>query len=112
MENSSLVPWLTATALAHGLITQKSRGTLVRWNLFLAPLTFGLVLYATFLTRSGILSESSVHSFTDTGLGPFLVGGGYAQRGGTSLAPGVASTARCRTRRSTRGTSRAILPCC
>lgn len=73
VENSSLVPWLTATALAHGLITQKSRGTLARWNLFLAPLTFGLVLYATFLTRSGILSESSVHSFTDTGLGPFLV---------------------------------------
>jgi cytochrome c-type biogenesis protein CcmF len=56
------------------LITQKSRGTLVRWNLFLAPITFALVLYATFLTRSGILAESSVHSFTDTGLGPFLVG--------------------------------------
>ncbi len=73
VENSSLVPWLTATALAHGLITQKSRGTLVRWNLFLAPVTFVLVLYATFLTRSGVLSESSVHSFTDTGLGPFLV---------------------------------------
>ncbi len=73
VENSSLVPWLTATALAHGLITQKSRGTLARWNLFLAPITFALVLYATFLTRSGVLSESSVHSFTDTGLGPFLV---------------------------------------
>jgi cytochrome c-type biogenesis protein CcmF len=74
VENSSLAPWLTATALAHGLITQKSRGTLVRWNLSLAPITFALVLYATFLTRSGVLSESSVHSFTDTGLGPFLVG--------------------------------------
>jgi cytochrome c-type biogenesis protein CcmF len=74
VENSSLVPWLTATALAHGLITQKSRGTLVRWNLFLAPITFALVLYATYLTRSGVLSETSVHSFNDTGLGPFLVG--------------------------------------
>jgi cytochrome c-type biogenesis protein CcmF len=74
VENSSLAPWLTATALAHGLITQKSRGTLVRWNLSLAPITFALVLYATFLTRSGVLSESSVHSFTDTGLGPFLIG--------------------------------------
>lgn len=74
VENSSLVPWLAATALAHGLVTQKSRGTLVRWNLFLAPITFSLVLYATFLTRSGILSDASVHSFADSGLGPFLIG--------------------------------------
>jgi cytochrome c-type biogenesis protein CcmF len=74
VENSSLVPWLTATALAHGLITQKSRGTLIRWNLIMAPITFSLVLYATFLTRSGVLSEASVHSFTDSGLGPLLAG--------------------------------------
>ncbi len=74
VENSSLVPWLTATALAHGLITQKSRGTLIRWNLIMAPITFSLVLYATFLTRSGVLSQASVHSFTDSGLGPFLAG--------------------------------------
>jgi len=73
VENSSLVPWLTATALAHGLITQKARGTMGRWNLFLAAITFSLVLYATFLTRSGVLSETSVHSFVDSGLGPLLI---------------------------------------
>ena len=75
VENSSLVPWLTGAALVHGLVTQRNRGTLVRWNLFLAPLTFLAVLYATFLTLSGVLGEASVHAFAESSLGPFLVGG-------------------------------------
>lgn len=88
VENSSLVPWLTGAALVHGIITQRNRGTLapihllpdkvsglVRWNLFLAPLTFLAVLYASFLTRSGVLGEASVHAFAESSLGPFLVGG-------------------------------------
>jgi cytochrome c-type biogenesis protein CcmF len=75
VENSSLVPWLTGAALVHGLITQRNRGTLVRWNLFLAPLTFLAVLYASFLTRSGVLGDASVHAFAESSLGPFLAGG-------------------------------------
>ncbi len=64
VENSSLVPWLLLVALIHGLIIQRRRGSLVRTNLVLAMLSFVLVLYSTFLTRSGILSDFSVHSFS------------------------------------------------
>jgi cytochrome c-type biogenesis protein CcmF len=63
VENSSLVPWLALIALLHGLVVQKRSGALVRTNLVLALLSFMLVLYSTFLTRSGILSNFSVHSF-------------------------------------------------
>ncbi len=63
VENSSLVPWLVLIALVHGLVIQRRGGALVRTNLVLAMLSFVLVLYSTFLTRSGILSNFSVHSF-------------------------------------------------
>lgn len=63
VENSSLVPWIALIALLHGIIVQKRSGALVRTNLVLALLSFILVLYSTFLTRSGILSNFSVHSF-------------------------------------------------
>ena len=68
VENSSLVPWLTATALLHGLLVQRSGGGLRRANFGLAILTYVLVFYATFLTRSGVLSSFSVHSFAQEGL--------------------------------------------
>lgn len=72
VENSSLVPWITGTVLLHGLIIERRRGTGLRINLVYAPLTYILVLYSTFLTRSGILGDFSVHSFTDLGIAATL----------------------------------------
>jgi cytochrome c-type biogenesis protein CcmF len=74
VENSSLVPWLMLLALIHGLLVQKTKGALVRLNMLFAILSFLLVIYATFLTRSGVLSDFSVHSFTDLGINNYLVG--------------------------------------
>ena len=68
VENSSLVPWIVCVILLHTLIVQKKTGKFTRTNFVLAILTFVLVLYSTFLTRSGILGESSVHSFVDPGM--------------------------------------------
>lgn len=73
VENSSLIPWLTVLALIHGLLIQKNRGALQRTNIFLAILSFILVVYATFLTRSGILADFSVHSFQDLGINVYLI---------------------------------------
>lgn len=73
VENSSLVPWLFASALLHGLILQGSRGSFKRGNLFLAITGYLTVIYSTFLTRSGILGEFSVHSFVELGLMGYLV---------------------------------------
>jgi cytochrome c-type biogenesis protein CcmF len=68
VENSSLVPWLTATALIHAMLVQRTHGGLRRSTFALAILTYMLVFYATFLTRSGVLSSFSVHSFVEEGL--------------------------------------------
>ena len=68
VENSSLVPWLTATALLHAMLIQRTGGGLRRGAFALAILTYVLVFYATFLTRSGVLSNFSVHSFAQEGL--------------------------------------------
>jgi cytochrome c-type biogenesis protein CcmF len=73
VENSSLIPWLTTLALVHGLIVQKRKGALQKTNHFLAVISFVLVLYATFLTRSGILADFSVHSFQDLGINLYLI---------------------------------------
>ncbi len=74
VENASLVPWLLGTALLHGLLFQRHTGRMARWNLVLALATFLSVLYATFLTRSGVLADVSVHSFTDLGAYRYLLG--------------------------------------
>ena len=74
VENSSLVPWITLLALVHGLLLFKAKGAMQRTNLFLAIIIFLLVLYATFLTRSGVLADFSVHSFVDLGINNYLVG--------------------------------------
>lgn len=67
VENSSLIPWITVVILLHTLLVQKKTGKLTRTNFVLAIVSFLLVVYSTFLTRSGILGESSVHSFVDPG---------------------------------------------
>lgn len=73
VENSSLVPWLTSTALTHGLLLQKARNRFRKLNFFLAIVSYVLVVYATFLTRSGVLADFSVHSFVDLGITGWLV---------------------------------------
>jgi len=73
VENASLVPWITSAALVHGLLLQRVGGRFRRLNFSLAILTFVLVVYATFLTRSGVLSDFSVHSFVDLGITGWLV---------------------------------------
>ena len=73
VENSSLVPWLFAGALLHGLVMQRSRGSMKRANLALAVFGYLMVIYSTFLTRSGILGKFSVHSFVELGLMGYLV---------------------------------------
>ena len=74
VENSCFIPWLTSLALFHGILIQKKKGGLKRTNLFLALLTFILVLYGSFLTRSGVLSDFSVHSFSQSEINTYLVG--------------------------------------
>lgn len=73
VENSSLIPWLTNIALVHGLLVERRYGQLRKTNLFLAAIGLLLVMYGTFLTRSGVLADFSVHSFTDLGLNVYLV---------------------------------------
>lgn len=68
VENASLVPWILLVAGGHTLIIEKNKGGALLSSLILIILSFLLVLYSTFLTRSGILGEASVHSFTDLGL--------------------------------------------
>ncbi len=73
VENASLVPWLVAVALLHGLFIQKTTGGLVRANVLMALLGWLTVLGGTYLTRSGVLQDFSVHSFADSGLHTPLV---------------------------------------
>jgi cytochrome c-type biogenesis protein CcmF len=68
VENASLVPWLTLIAGIHTLLIYKHTGRSLQTSFFLMALTFILILYSTFLTRSGILGETSVHSFADLGM--------------------------------------------
>ncbi len=65
VENSSLMPWLAATAYLHSVMIQEKRGMLKIWNLALIGLTYSLCLFGTFLTRSGVVQ--SVHSFANAG---------------------------------------------
>jgi len=73
VENSSLIAWLVIISLLHGLLITKRTGALQKTNLSLAILSFVLVLYATFLTRSGVLADFSVHSFQDLGINSLLI---------------------------------------
>ncbi|HET7153489.1 MAG TPA: cytochrome c biogenesis protein CcsA, partial [Candidatus Kapabacteria bacterium] len=73
VENSSLIPWLACIALVHTMLTQKRTKGLVKTNFVLAIFTFLLVLYSTFLTRSGVLGSASNHSFEDPGMYAYVL---------------------------------------
>lgn len=73
VENSSLVPWLVIVGAGHVMIVNKNKGGSLFMTHLLAISAFLLVLYSTFLTRSGILGNSSVHAFTDLGMQGQLV---------------------------------------
>jgi cytochrome c-type biogenesis protein CcmF len=74
VENSSLIPWLVGVASIHTLLVQRKSqakggiGKFAKTNLILCLLTYILVLYSTFLTRSGVLGDASVHSFVGPGM--------------------------------------------
>ncbi len=65
VENVSFVPWVLGAALVHGLMVQRAKGRWVPTNLVLAAAPFLSFVYGTFLTRSGMLSDVSVHSFAE-----------------------------------------------
>ena len=67
VENSSLVPWLICMATIHTVLSQRKSGAFIRTNLLLGMACFIAVLYSTFLTRSGVLGDTSVHSFVEPG---------------------------------------------
>lgn len=73
VENASLVPWLTLIAGIHTNLVARATGYSIRSTYGLYILTFVLILYSTYLTRSGVLGDTSVHSFTEMGLGYQLV---------------------------------------
>jgi cytochrome c-type biogenesis protein CcmF len=68
VENASLVPWLTLIAAVHVMVVMRNTSQAQIITYVLTFLSFILILYATFLTRSGVLGDTSVHSFTDLGL--------------------------------------------
>ncbi len=68
VENSSLVPWLFGVAALHSMVVQKKTAGGHRAALALSVVAYALAIYSTFLTRSGILGDVSVHSFVDLGL--------------------------------------------
>ncbi|MES1245701.1 MAG: cytochrome c-type biogenesis CcmF C-terminal domain-containing protein [Acidobacteriota bacterium] len=73
VENASLIPWILGTVLIHGLHMERTRGRYRRANYVLAALVYLSVLYGTFLTRSGVLADFSVHSFVDLGISGWLI---------------------------------------
>ncbi len=68
VENSSIVPWLVLVAAVHTMIIGRRNATALKTSFILTIATFILILYSTFMTRSGVLGNASVHSFTDLGL--------------------------------------------
>jgi cytochrome c-type biogenesis protein CcmF len=71
VENAAFMPWLTATAFLHSVMIQERRRMMKLWNISLVVMTFGLTLFGTFLTRSGIIA--SVHAFTQGSIGIFFL---------------------------------------
>jgi cytochrome c-type biogenesis protein CcmF len=70
VEIAAFMPWLAGTAFLHSVMVQEKRGMLKHWNMVLIILTYALVIFGTFLTRSGVLS--SVHSFAQSAIGPMF----------------------------------------
>lgn len=73
VENSSFIPWLLAVASVHTLLVQRRTGGFQRANFLMGMAPFLLVLYSTFLTRSGVLGDTSVHSFVDPGMWVYVL---------------------------------------
>jgi cytochrome c-type biogenesis protein CcmF len=73
VENASLVPWITLVAGIHTNLVARATGYSIRSTYGFYILTFVLILYSTYLTRSGVLGDTSVHSFTEMGLGYQLI---------------------------------------
>jgi cytochrome c-type biogenesis protein CcmF len=71
VENSSLLPWLVGTAALHSFVVQERRGMFKVWNIILTALTFALCVFATFVTRSGIIQ--SVHAFGTSPVGYYFL---------------------------------------
>jgi cytochrome c-type biogenesis protein CcmF len=71
VENAAFMPWLVMTAYLHSVMVQERKDMLKVWNLALIGMAFALTLFGTFITRSGVIS--SVHSFTQSGLGPYFL---------------------------------------
>ncbi len=70
VEIAAFMPWLAGTAFLHSVMVQEKKGMLKHWNMLLIILTYSLVLFGTFLTRSGVLS--SVHAFAQSAIGPMF----------------------------------------
>ena len=70
VEIAAFMPWLTGTAFLHSVMIEEKRGMLKHWNMVLIILTYSLVIFGTFLTRSGVLS--SVHAFAQSAIGPLF----------------------------------------
>ncbi|MDD4874278.1 MAG: cytochrome c-type biogenesis CcmF C-terminal domain-containing protein [Dehalococcoidales bacterium] len=73
VENAGLMPWLFTTAFLHFSLIQKRRHIFKIWNLLFIILTFNLIIFGTYIARSGILASVSVHVFGDHGLDPFFL---------------------------------------
>ena len=71
VENASLLPWLTATAALHSAIVMERRSVLKGWTVTLIQASFLLTILGTFMTRSGVFN--SVHSFTQSSIGPTIL---------------------------------------
>jgi cytochrome c-type biogenesis protein CcmF len=72
VENAAFMPWLAGTAFLHSVQIQEKRGMLKVWNMVLIILTYGLVIFGTFITRSGVID--SVHAFARSAVGPAFFG--------------------------------------
>jgi cytochrome c-type biogenesis protein CcmF len=70
VEIAALMPWLAGTPFLHSVMIQEKRGLLKQWNMVLIIMTYCLVIFGTFLTRSGVLS--SVHAFAQSSIGPMF----------------------------------------
>ncbi len=73
VENASLVPWIFGLILMHGMLIQGKRKALVRTNFLWAGLIFLTMLWGSYLTRSGVLTDFSVHSFAPSGLSLYMI---------------------------------------
>ncbi len=72
VENVALMPWLATTAYLHSSQVQEKRGRLRTWNFSLVILAFLLVVFGTFIVRSGVVP--SVHTFAVSAIGPWFLG--------------------------------------